>query len=148
MGNYYLAGPMTGYPQFNFPAFYKAAEDLRKMGYEICNPAELDADDGTAALAAASPTGALDENGKINNNTWGDLLARDVKLIADECDGIVLLPNWADSKGVIQEVTTAMNCGYPVFEFVDGELRQFRYSYITQKVKEHLDAKDPLQVAA
>ena len=28
----YLAGPMTGYPEFNFPAFKAAASDIDEMG--------------------------------------------------------------------------------------------------------------------
>ena len=39
----YIAGPMSGYEEFNFPAFNKAEELLRKSyGYEhVVNPAKL-----------------------------------------------------------------------------------------------------------
>lgn len=36
----YIAGPMTGLPDNNYPAFHEAARDLRARGYEVANPAE------------------------------------------------------------------------------------------------------------
>lgn len=36
----YVAGPMSGLPEFNYPAFVSAAEALRSCGYEVENPAE------------------------------------------------------------------------------------------------------------
>lgn len=35
----YIAGPMTGLPEFNYPAFFAAAEVLEERGYEPLNPA-------------------------------------------------------------------------------------------------------------
>ena len=39
-GVLYLAGPMTGLPEFNYPAFNSAAGRLRASGFEVLNPAE------------------------------------------------------------------------------------------------------------
>jgi len=36
----YIAGPMTGLPDHNFPAFYEAAKRLQEAGWETVNPAE------------------------------------------------------------------------------------------------------------
>ena len=36
----YVAGPMTGLPEFNFPAFHAAAKAWRAQGWEVVNPAE------------------------------------------------------------------------------------------------------------
>lgn len=38
----YVAGPMRGYKDFNFPAFQAAAKALRDDGHEVFNPAEKD----------------------------------------------------------------------------------------------------------
>jgi hypothetical protein len=38
----YIAGPMTGIPEWNYPAFFKAADKLRKEGYTVFSPAEKD----------------------------------------------------------------------------------------------------------
>ena len=36
----YLAGPMRGYPEDNYPHFNEMAAELRKLGYAVFNPAE------------------------------------------------------------------------------------------------------------
>lgn len=36
----YLAGPMSGLPDLNYPAFHAAAAKLRAMGHVVLNPAE------------------------------------------------------------------------------------------------------------
>ncbi len=40
MARIYIAGPMTGLPQFNFPTFHAAADGWRACGWEVVNPAE------------------------------------------------------------------------------------------------------------
>ncbi len=40
MRRIYIAGPMTGLPEFNFPAFHAAAKAWRDAGWEVVNPAE------------------------------------------------------------------------------------------------------------
>ncbi len=112
----YLAGPMTGIPQFNFPLFDAAAKDLRSRGLLITSPHENDTP-AVQAAAWASPDGKLDDAGKIAGETWGDILARDVKLVADECSGVVVLPGWGKSKGARLEVFVALQCKLPVFTY-------------------------------
>lgn len=36
----YIAGPMTGISEFNFPAFHAAAAAWRELGWNVVNPAE------------------------------------------------------------------------------------------------------------
>jgi hypothetical protein len=107
---WYLAGPMTGIPQFNFPAFYDAAAQLRARGTDIVSPAELDDTvSGTAQKALESEHGDLAEVGI--EMTHGDFLARDVKLIADECYGIIFLDGWEKSKGARLEAFVGLQYG-------------------------------------
>ena len=40
----YIAGPMSGIENSNFPAFHAAAAELRALGHEVVNPAELNPD--------------------------------------------------------------------------------------------------------
>lgn len=93
---YYLAGPMSGIKQFNIPAFDAATFALRGNGYHVISPAELDSPEVREA-AMASETGAHKDVDSIE--TWGDMLARDVKIITDEMDGLIMLPHWQRSSG-------------------------------------------------
>ena len=113
---YYLAGPMSGIPQFNFPAFDTAKLSLLAEGYDVVSPAELD-DETARAAALASPDGDLEAYKDATGETWGDFLARDVKLIADEVDGVILLEGWEESKGARLEAFVARTCGKPVYDY-------------------------------
>jgi len=116
---YYLAGPMTGYPHFNFPAFQEAALKLREQGYTIVSPAELDRP-SLAKAAMASKEGLIAD--LPTDETWGEILARDVRIIADECDGIVFLPDWFKSKGATLEAVVGLLCDYKFFLWQDQKL--------------------------
>jgi hypothetical protein len=114
----YIAGPMTGIPQFNFPEFDDAALVLRADGYTVVSPAEMD-DPETRRAAMDSPDGAPG-SGSSNGETWGDFLARDVKLIADGgIDAIVVLEGWERSKGARLETFVAYLKGLPILQ-IDG----------------------------
>lgn len=97
MARIYLSGPMTGYPEFNYPAFHKAAADLRAHGYEVVSPAEQDADSG------------LDPG----SSQWADFVRWDLRVLVD-CDGIVLLDGWHKSKGARLEHHVALELGMDV----------------------------------
>lgn len=118
----YIAGPMTGIPKFNYPAFITAGQLLRDAGHEVVSPAELD-DPSDVAAAMASPNGLMSEFAGGSSRTWGDFLARDVKLLADDgVDAIVVLPGWSRSRGARLEtfVGNAL-CNMPVFTVVQPE---------------------------
>ncbi len=102
---WYLAGPMTGIPQFNIPAFDEAAETLRAAGYDIVSPAERDTYE-TRKAALESKSG--DHADLSIAETYGDMLARDMKIIADEIGGIIFLPGWHESRGAKTEAYLAL----------------------------------------
>ena len=106
----YIAGPMTGLPQNNFPAFDTAAQELRENDHIVISPAELDDPiDRDLALKDLPAT-----------KTWGDFLARDVKLIADAgIEAIFLLPDWEKSRGARLEATVGLLCGLKFFLYAD-----------------------------
>jgi hypothetical protein len=120
---------MSWIPQFNFPAFFAAAEKLRAAGFEVTSPAEIDCkEDGEVALQ--SKTG----NPADAKRLWGDFLARDVKLLADTgIEGIVFLPGWSKSKGAKLEA------------FVGLLQKNFKFFRYTDAGAMHAD---PLSIAA
>lgn len=133
----YLAGPMSGRPKFNYPAFDTAASKLRASGVDIVSPAEMD-DEETRAVAMASTTGRLSEFANKTGESWGDFLSRDVKLIADsDIEGICLLPEWDQSKGARLEAFVCMSLDYPVYLYQpDGTMAQLDYEHVFEHIME------------
>jgi hypothetical protein len=110
----YLGGPMTGLPQSNFPAFDRAASFLRAtLGWDVVSPAELD--DPLVRDAA------MRNDVMPNGETWGDFLARDVKLLADGgIEAMVVLDGWERSKGArLETFVMAALRGKPIFQYPD-----------------------------
>lgn len=108
----YLAGPMTGLPAFNFPAFDKAAAKLRGLGHEVCNPAEHDREmhgDKIEASATGDPADASAVGFSLR-----DALAFDLDWIARNAEGVAVLDGWEASKGARAEVALAHALGLPV----------------------------------
>lgn len=107
----YLAGPMRGLQNYNFPMFYQTAAMLEMMGYSVFNPAKLDIEDGRAEWN-------WNTNGVIIDNSFTieKALARDFKVILDS-DAIILLPGWKKSKGAQKELEFALAIGLKAFEY-------------------------------
>jgi hypothetical protein len=90
---------MRGYPEFNFPAFYQAADFLRARGYHAFNPAERDAKEGF------DPTGLRGDPEELAAVKF-DLRAAlecDTSWICREATHIYMLPGWSNSKGAMAE---------------------------------------------
>lgn len=96
----YIAGPMTGLPEYNYPAFRAAAVELRAVGYVVEDPSLND-----------NPTpGAY----------HGWLRAGLAQLIT--CDAVALLDGWEASGGARLEVNVGATLGMrvaPLHEWLD-----------------------------
>ena len=94
-GSIYIAGPMTGCKDYNYPAFNAAAKELRADGWDVVNPAELGNSFGTPE--------------ELNNNQplLKRLIAIELQAVAD-CDAIYLLPGWHESRGATTEFGVAV----------------------------------------
>jgi hypothetical protein len=92
MTRIYIAGPMTGLPEFNHPLFNATAARLRSYGYEVSNPAE---------------------NGLPVDSPREMHLRRDIAMLL-ECEAIYMLPGWKGSAGACLEYQIACELDYVV----------------------------------
>lgn len=99
----YVAGPMTGLPEYNYPAFHRAAVDLRAKGYTVLNPAEN----------IITGPDAADES-----KAWRLFMRISVKQIA-EADGIAHLDGCSGSRGAAFELFLASQLGLLVMPVAD-----------------------------
>ena len=110
----YLAGPMRGIPNFNFPAFNSAAEYLRSLGDEVFNPAERDNIKHGTDISAGNETGSVEQAASQHGFNLREALGADLAYICAHADVVVLLPGWEDSKGARAEKATAEALGLKV----------------------------------
>lgn len=90
----YVAGPMTGLPDFNYPAFIEAGKMLEAEGHTVLNPVNSE----------------KENTGEYQQQSWDWYLRRAIKLLCD-AEAIYLLPNWQNSKGATLEVYIADQLG-------------------------------------
>lgn len=86
----YVAGPMTGIPEFNYPAFHAAASLLRVRGFGVLNPADSE-----------------DQNPTPGTPQEWDWYMRHALRMVLRAEGLALLDGWEASKGATLEVTVA-----------------------------------------
>ena len=104
----YIAGPMRGYPRYNFPAFDSAEAALLAAGYpRVCSPARMDRD------AGFHPGESI-----VDEQFMRDAIERDAVAICNS-DGIALLPGWEESRGVEVELTIAKFLGLDIRPLAD-----------------------------
>lgn len=92
----YVAGPMSGYPEANYPAFNKASDALRGCGFTVVNPAEV----------------------HVTQCHYVDLIREDLREMLD-CHGVATLDNWWESPGARNEVSCAGLLKMPVRSWLE-----------------------------
>ena len=97
MTTLYVAGPMTGIQDFNYPAFNAAADTLRAAGYDVLNPVDAEQHNPTPG----------------EPQSWDWYMRHALRMVLD-AEGIALLDGWRASKGATLEVQVAQSLGLPV----------------------------------
>ena len=93
----YISGPMTGYEDYNAPAFNEAAAALRELDYSVCSPTETS---GFLGL-------------HLNHS---DYLRFDFERIL-EADFLVALEGWEESTGARAEILMAVRMNVKVWDW-------------------------------
>lgn len=110
----YVAGPMSGYKDFNFPAFLRATRALIALGFDVTNPAEKESTaDGKPDLSSIP----VAWGGTNQDITPGSIRAKDIRDLL-LCTGVVLLEGWVESWGALLEAAIAQTCGMKLFTLV------------------------------
>lgn len=116
MKKIYVAGPMTGYPEFNFPAFFAAQKQLEAEGWIVANPADKDQEVDLDAEAVRTGDAARAIKKGFD---FREAYLWDVRHII-EGDAIYMLRGWQFSPGAVGEhaVAVAMKRHYPDFQII------------------------------
>jgi hypothetical protein len=110
----YISGAMTNVPGFGFKYFDEAAKDLRARGYEVISPAELD-DPEVREWALKSPDGKVKNT--PNGIRYGDFIGRDIPLVMEDADALVMLEGWEKSKGARIEAYSGWLLDKPIYYY-------------------------------
>lgn len=93
--NLYLAGPMTGLPEFNYPAFAEAEQRGTELGFEVHSPHK--------------------NFNEVKTLPYKTYIRADMAMLL-KCDGIALLPGWEKSKGARFELHVAQLLDLAVYD--------------------------------
>ena len=109
----YIAGPMSGYEFFNFPAFDEAKRVLEAGGaWDIVSPADIDREYGFDP--SFMPVDSDWHEVPPAAGTRSDIIRRDIDALL-ECDAVYMLPGWRKSTGARAEFTLAVWKGLQLF---------------------------------
>jgi hypothetical protein len=109
----YIAGPITGHPDLNEPAFRREAERLQAAGHEPVVPLDIEAfeHEGDCPPTYSRP---------MPGHGSACFLRADIKALL-ECDAIRMLPGWESSVGARLEHSVAALTGIPI-AYAGGDL--------------------------
>ena len=112
----YIAGPMSGIPEFNFPAFDRAEYWLKKDGWIVFNPAKKESEEiiSDEAFEIGDAEMASEDGLDFRENYLWDIS----KVI--ESGAIYMLEGWEKSPGARGEhaVAVALQRHYPEYRII------------------------------
>jgi len=136
---YYLAGPMSGLPEYNYPAFEKASIALEEQGIKVKSPHTIDHGQHefkttpySSIHSCVQMVTLIDPDGREYGADCGKPADDPIHSLARgalpyqvymkagyrmllNCGGIVLIQGWTQSRGAMNELFVARSLSYPVY---------------------------------
>lgn len=97
----YIAGPMRGYPRYNFDAF-DHARDLLSFCFDVVSPADMDRELGFDPDKSEATSEFIEQ-----------AMRRDIEAVLS-VDALFVLKGWEQSKGTLAEIAIANWRNIPV----------------------------------
>lgn len=104
---YYLAGPMTGYELYNYPAFALVCEHLKLNQIKVESPHLCPRPENWEEMEELE--------------LWQHMMKLAGEML-DRCEGIILMPGWPESRGARAELATAIDRKLPVYFFTGRDM--------------------------
>lgn len=112
----YIAGPITGIPMSNFPAFDAARDRWAEAGWAALSPADITRKYWRDRFGTEfDPSSPSDPRMCVGGDIYPELLRLDFKALSS-AEAIALLPGWERSHGVSIELPYALALGMPVYD--------------------------------
>lgn len=111
----YIAGPMTGIRDLNYPAFLDAERRLTEAGFQVASPHRID-------QLKPVPCGHAEYRDEVrylkpvagcedcDSRTWQWYMREAIKMLV-ECDDLAALPGWQRSRGAKVEWNLGVSIG-------------------------------------
>ena len=104
---YYYGGPMSGYPDYNYPQFATDVAILREAGLKIKSPHEIPWPENHKDMA--------------EDELWFEMMERTRKMML-QCQAGIFMKGWPQSRGARQEMKMALDLGWKIYFYHDYQI--------------------------
>jgi len=99
----FISGPMTGYPDFNFPLFNAVSKILIQKGFDVVNPVNI--------------CRKYKKEKVLSDKEIFNAMIEEQQKEERKCTVLLLLPKWENSAGVRLELQTAIELKMKILQW-------------------------------
>lgn len=118
----YVAGPMSGRPDLNYPMFNSTQARLEKVGFRVLNPADIDEQFRYIFSCQNADRRCGGDRCEVcgpDKRDWQWYMRKAIPMVC-QADGICVLPGWQESRGARLETDLARSVFRMRILFADG----------------------------